>query len=320
MKLSFIVPMFNTERYIIKCIKSLINQNIKYNYEIIVIDDGSTDNSYEVINKFKEINNIRNLKIFKQLNKGQGAARNFGMKVSKGEYISFIDSDDFLRENMFNNLIDIMDRKHVDFIHFNYADWYDENFFKIRKMKLKENVIFKGKDIFKYENGITVSPCDKIFRKKFLERINFKFTEGRYAEDAYDITTLYYKANKILIKNDLIYYYRRTNSDSTRNNKDEKRTFKLLKDKIYIANKLNDFCEVNKWQTNYTRTIILRLLLAFFINKKFLKKKFRKEITKDISLKDILCIIIKNIKLKDFYLYFNIIFNKFIERSKKKWR
>jgi glycosyltransferase involved in cell wall biosynthesis len=95
-KISVIIPIFNSEKYLSLCLTSVINQNLK-NIEIICIDDGSTDKSLSILKKFQNLDN--RLKIITQRNKGSGIARNKGIRISNGKYISFLDSDDIYPNN-----------------------------------------------------------------------------------------------------------------------------------------------------------------------------------------------------------------------------
>lgn len=100
-KVSVIIPVFNTEKYISKCLSSLVNQTLD-DIEIICVNDGSTDNSLEIIEKIA--NNDARIKIINQEHKKQGAARNSGLKIAEGEYIGFVDSDDWIDLNYYEML------------------------------------------------------------------------------------------------------------------------------------------------------------------------------------------------------------------------
>jgi len=106
--LSVIIPTYNSALTLIKCIDSVINQNFD-NYEIIVVDDGSTDKTYEVISKIKN-----KIKYYKLNHKGVSNARNFGLKKSLGKFVTFVDSDDYIEQNYFNNFKNIVDNNDID--------------------------------------------------------------------------------------------------------------------------------------------------------------------------------------------------------------
>ena len=111
MTISVVVPIYNTSIYLSKCLESLINQTYK-DIEIICINDGSTDNSLEILNKFQKKDN--RIKIITQENQGLSAARNKGIVEANGEYISFIDSDDWVDLDFFEKLITALEKEHAD--------------------------------------------------------------------------------------------------------------------------------------------------------------------------------------------------------------
>ena len=110
-KVSVIVPVFNTEKYLKKCVDSILNQSLK-NIEIIFIDDGSNDNSLGILEEYAKID--KRIKIISKLNEGQGVARNIGIKSAIGEYIAFVDSDDFIQINMLEKLYSYSKNKNLD--------------------------------------------------------------------------------------------------------------------------------------------------------------------------------------------------------------
>ena len=110
---SIIVPMYNSEKYIERCVKSLISQSYK-NIEIVIVDDGSKDNSLQLIKDYA--NKDSRIKVYTQSNQGPSVARNTGLDNSTGKYIMFVDADDFIEHNMFKNLVDIIKVNRVDII------------------------------------------------------------------------------------------------------------------------------------------------------------------------------------------------------------
>ena len=117
MILSIVVPCYNSEEHIERCLNSLINQNLnEQDYEIIVINDGSTDNSKKHVENIKK--NHKNIRLYYQENKGLGAVRNRGMEIAKGKYIYFIDSDDYLAYNTLGAIVDCLIKFNLDLIGF----------------------------------------------------------------------------------------------------------------------------------------------------------------------------------------------------------
>ena len=112
-KVSIIVPVYNVEKYLKRCIDSLINQTLK-DIEIIVVDDGSTDNSGQIIKKYQEKNS--NIKYYKKENGGLSDARNYGMKYAQSEYIAFLDSDDFVDKTMYEKMYNKAIEDNADYV------------------------------------------------------------------------------------------------------------------------------------------------------------------------------------------------------------
>ena len=114
MKLSIIIPVYNSEKYLDKCLTSIINQNYK-NIEIILINDGSKDNSKKIINKYLK-NNKKVIKYIEQENSGQAHARNRGLEIATGELITFVDSDDYVLPEIYEEMIKTLTKTNADIV------------------------------------------------------------------------------------------------------------------------------------------------------------------------------------------------------------
>ncbi len=126
LKLSIIVPVYNVSKYLAKCLDSLLCQDLKTEeYEIIVVNDGSTDNSGEIAKQYEDKNS--NIKVVHQENQGLSGARNTGIILAKGKYIQFVDSDDLLEPNVLRTLVDKMESDSLDILRFNYQN-VNENY------------------------------------------------------------------------------------------------------------------------------------------------------------------------------------------------
>ena len=122
-KLSFIVPVYNVEKYLRKCVISLVHQDFE-NYEVILVDDGSTDGSSKICDELCETISDERLaiRVIHQPNAGVGAARNAGLKVAKGEYVCFVDSDDYWEPNVLGTLMAQVEREKLDVLRFDYRN------------------------------------------------------------------------------------------------------------------------------------------------------------------------------------------------------
>ena len=179
-KLSVIIPLYNTEKYIYKCIESCLNQSQSHDdYEIIVVNDGSTDDSYNIAKSFEK--GDFNVQVLSQENNKQGAARNFGLKKARGEYIWFVDSDDWIEQNAIENLLSIVKKTPVDIVRFNAVD-YTGSSSKLRPCKHIPNIIYNRQKILS-ENKFSVCFPFHIFNREFLLKNNLFFLEGVFFED-----------------------------------------------------------------------------------------------------------------------------------------
>ena len=224
-KVSIIVPFFNTEKYIEKCLNSLVNQTLS-DIEIICVNDGSTDNSMITVRRFA-LKDSR-IKIIEQQNLKQGAARNNGMKIAQGEYIGFVDSDDWVDLDYFERL-------------YNAAKKYDSDIalatnIRVGKRKSKkrlniteETVVSGLQDKFDIcQQWKNECPTNKIYRHSMLKANKIVWPENCYCEDKlYTVQAVYYANSVVTVPNVNYYYFR--NPNSTVNSK-AKKHFKQLID------------------------------------------------------------------------------------------
>ena len=179
-KVSIIVPVYNSEKYLKKCLDSLVSQALK-DIEIILVNDGSTDNSLNIINNYLT---DKRVKLFNKENGGQASARNLGLLKSTSDYIIFIDSDDYVSKDMGEKLYDFIYHNNYDIV---ITDYYivsnDKKYIKIINTKC-------GRISNKEYLQTAVCPWNKIYKKDFLLANNFKFPEGIIYEDFASIPTL----------------------------------------------------------------------------------------------------------------------------------
>lgn len=178
-KISVIIPVYNVEKYIIECIESIINQTFK-DIEIIVVNDGTKDNSIKIVEEYLS---DKRIKIINKANGGLSSARNEGMKVAKGEYIYFIDSDDFINEDVLEVLYKNLESERFDIIFSNFS-FYNDKTKKEKKSKFnfpfKENI---NKGYYFLYNGEEINVWNRLYRREFLEKYNFRFIEEIIYED-----------------------------------------------------------------------------------------------------------------------------------------
>ena len=199
--ISVIIPCYNVENYVEKAIESVINQTYK-NIEIIVIDDCSTDNTYDVLCKLKEKHNGRFVLYKNEKNGGLAYTRNFGVKKSTGEYVGFIDSDDYIDNNYYEKLVEKMISEDADLVVNDIQLVDEEGRFISDVTKACEGEITKVNLI---NNGLVASACNKLLRKDLI--IEYPFLEGKINEDVASIIPVLVKSKKIAYAEGIVYYY-----------------------------------------------------------------------------------------------------------------
>ena len=228
MKISIIVPIYNCEKYIDNCIRSLLNQTYS-NIEILLINDGSTDKSLEIIKKYKDNNKV---KIYSQKNSGANKARNYGVKKSTGDYIMFVDSDDWIDNNTIEMLVNYLKRYEVDIIKFSMIlepskkirNIFDENELLIEKEQfaILYNMFLKTYKL----NSI----CACLIRAKLFNK-DYKslHSKSSFAEDYMLNIELINYSDSFLFVNKPLYHYR-LNYNSTTKKLDFNRIIENIKD------------------------------------------------------------------------------------------
>ena len=219
MKFSIIVPIFNCQKYLTKCINSLRNQTYK-NLEIICIDDGSTDNSKQIIEEFSKQD--KRIKLITQQNQGVSVARNNGIKIATGEYIMFVDADDWLDFNTCEILYHILQNQNeIDIIWFQTRVWENPHFSKYQKTPLLKNKFYRFSDkIFEtYKSFTFLSACDKSYKTSFLKQNNILFTHGiKCFEDGIFVTKVFLSNPQIYMLNIHLYNYLMNHNSVTHKN------------------------------------------------------------------------------------------------------
>lgn len=247
--LSIIVPVYNVEKYLSKCLDSLLAQDISISdYEIIVINDGSTDKSLSIAESYRE--SFSNIRVISQINKGLGGARNTGIKASKGKYLFFVDSDDLIKKNSLKLLLEFMEFKKLDALRFNHEAINEEGEIIPKNKNATYNTIFSDKivdgETFLSEYlGWACYVWAFLFDASFIKSNALFFEENLYLEDVEWLIRLMPQAKKVCSIDLEIYYYLLRIGSITQSVQIEKRK-KLLHDELYVLNKLNKFSRETK--------------------------------------------------------------------------
>ncbi len=235
-KVSIIVPIYNSEKYIKKCIESLLNQTYE-DYELLLINDGSTDITESIIDKYDD----DRIKYYKTDNQGIGKARNYGLEKSKGKYIVFVDSDDYVEKNMIESLVNKIESDDLDIA---ICDYYKKTKNRIKKEKL---ISFSNTSISNNEEillNINLSVWNKIFKKSLITKNKLKFKEDIRYEDIPFVLDALMLSNKVG-KVDKFLYYFVIHEGSETSRMDEK-----VFDILYIYKDI-----LNKYKDQYKDTI-----------------------------------------------------------------
>lgn len=292
-KISVIVPVYNTEKYLEKCISSIIKQQVD-DYEVIFVNDGSTDNSEEILKKYENIN-LKKFRYYYKENGGLSDARNFGVKQATGDYICFIDSDDYIDENLFENLEKYIN-EYVDLIKYKCVR-VDENYNEIEKVNGFEFETASGEEAFNKLYGKDVlleTAWLYLYKRSFWEENNFKFPIKKYHEDWALIPYVLLSAKTVISTNIYGYYYVQSVDSITRNNSEEKicrRAYDMLEHYDSLINKLEqlEVSDISKenFKIYMSNCIILKL--------EELPQKYHNSYIKEIKKRKIL----KNFKVRN---------------------
>lgn len=244
-KVSVIIPVYNTEKYLEECLDSVMNQTLK-DIEIICINDGSTDNSPDILKGYAERDD--RISVYSHENKGLGATRNIGIDLSRGEYLYFIDSDDFIDPNTLEETYCLAKEKNLDCVIFqgiSYDDekrtFYEESGYNMDN--LISDIVFNYKDIEDILFNLSVNVGHKLFKREFLLRINSKFSEDLIFEDnPFNFKVMLNAERMFFIKKHYFKRRRRSNSITTTKNR---KFFDIIPitDKVFDVFKEQDLFE-----------------------------------------------------------------------------
>ena len=253
-KVSIIVPVYNTAKYLNKCINSLLNQTLK-EIEIILINDGSTDNCESIIKKYKD----KRIKYISKKNEGIGKTRNLGIEIASGEYLAFIDSDDYIEskfcEVMYNKAI----KDKCDIVICDYFEDINNELKEIKFASFKDTNLMENPEIINY---INLGPCNKIYKKELIKDNNILFKKGVWFEDVEFTYRLLPYINSIGVVKEKFYNYVQRDGAITR-------TFdERMYHYIDNLNGVVEFYKNNNFYNEYEKEleyIYVRYLYATFI-------------------------------------------------------
>ena len=217
-KVSVILPVYNVEKYLKQCLDTIVGQTLK-EIEILCVDDGSTDDSVQILKEYEQKDH--RIKVLSQKNAGAGAARNLGLRHASGKYLSFLDSDDFFEPDMLETAYEQAERYQAEMVVFRSnqylteKDEYKETPWTLRMQELPPDAPFGRRqmtdNIFKVFVGWA---WDKLFLKSFVDEKNLTFQEQRTSNDLLFVFSAVALAKKIAVTDKILAHQRRDAKDS----------------------------------------------------------------------------------------------------------
>ena len=289
--ISVIIPVYRVEKYLDECVKSVVRQTYK-NLEIILIDDGSTDACPSICDKWAELDN--RIKVIHKLNGGLSDARNAGINIAKGEYITFVDSDDYISgdyiEQMYSRIT-----SDIDIVCAGYIRVTDNG--KIIENCHGTNTILTKNEAMRelVENGlIATTAWGKLYRKKLFSELRFDY--GKYHEDIYIMHEILHRVRKVIVSEMGLYYYRVNDQSITGvkfNPKHQDAVYSQLKRLNFIKASYPELINIQKkvvvWHACDNNLKILKSLKGnetfFRENNIIIRKYFKEFISSDASIK-----------------------------------
>jgi len=287
--ISVIIPAYNSEDTIKRCVKSVINQSIFNQLEVILINDGSTDSTLEILMDYAKYANV---KVIDVANGGPAKARNIGIKTASAKYIGFVDADDYIEEDMYETMLKEMNED-IDLVCCGRRNLYSDN-------TTKDFINNSNETDPKKFNSTTAYIWDKLFKKDIINQFNIEFPENlSYAEDFYFLTIYKLYAKKMVILPKALYVYNIDQNESITNKYDEK-----LLDIIKSLREVNNYF-INKNEFEKYKDELLMCSVGFYARRvsEFKKYKRRKEDSRNKNKK------LQQNFIEEFFNYFNEYFS-----------
>ncbi|WP_280559190.1 glycosyltransferase [Priestia megaterium] len=281
-----IIPVYNVEEFLPQCLNSIVEQTYN-NIEIIAIDDGSTDNSLEILRRYEL--DYSNIKIISRKNSGPSNTRNAGIDEAKGKYIYFLDSDDYILPNLFEKLIQLMEEKNLDLIRFGVEPFVDGIEFELdtKQYDFREN-FEKGKVYGKNEllavnlNAFSAIVYAYIIKRELLTKNRIKFKPGILHEDELFTLEVFLNAHLAMYEENF-YYKRRYRENSIMTSQDSQKIRKSFDSYCILIEEMNKLLE--KYSDILEVTLIKKRILSVYIGLIYKKidKKYKKRKLSEIK-------------------------------------
>ena len=308
--LSLIIPVYNSQSYLEQCILSLINQETQYKYQLIFVNDGSKDNSLNILKKYEVKYDF--IKVITQANSGVSVARNTGISNSEGTYIGFIDADDYIKENYVQVLLSEAYKNNCDMVKGSY---YEVNNEELREIHFRNKYIDcnKNREELYLVKG---HPWGSVIKRELFKKV--RFPVGYWYEDMIMRFLIISQCNNVQLVDECLYFYRIVNNSLSRKKTNSYKCLeqyyllkhiiekyeemKLKKDELYYKNILNEIGPV-LWLR--TRNLDKQTQKNIFLLACNLESKYDKEYKK-LDLNFVQSYIAKSLRNRDYYLWYLI--------------
>lgn len=243
LEISIIIAMYNMEKYIEECLDSIFNDKYK-NIEVIVVDDGSVDNSCKLVERYEA--KYSNLIFLKQKNNGQAAARNKALGYATGEYITYMDADDYFEQDSLQRVYETIQKLEPDILIAEYKKVFNDEIKGINqvyRVPVDIKKTYKGHEVAEMmlKEQVQGFSWAKFFKKELLLKTEFHQEEGRYIEDLFPVFKAVVNADKIVFLGGFVYNYRQRASSSV-----NERSLRLMDDYIHAANQVINYARQDK--------------------------------------------------------------------------
>lgn len=281
-KVSVIVPIYNVEKYLSECLESICNQTLK-DIEIICVNDGSTDNSLKILEEFVKKDN--RVVIFSQPNGGLSAARNSGLKIANGEYIAFVDSDDYIQPDFLEKLYLNALRTKSDIvaggvIYLEDGKFNNKNYINKVTFRLGKDYITSIEDKYNFMSSVVV--WNKLYKNDLINRAQLKFVEGCRFEDTYWTFLASAFADKISFEPSVNYIYRIIKTSITADAYSSPKVFEIIKIMDCLGDELKNKIDSDMLDKEYQLVYEAYVVGLFYSWYKRVSKEYSKEFFEQI--------------------------------------
>lgn len=271
MFISFIVPAFNVADYLQRCIDSVYSQNIGDSFEVIIINDGSTDNTRQIAEELINSGRYQNLKVINQSNMGSSVARNTGISQASGDYIWCIDSDDWIQKNSLSKIFEYFHNYNPDIFFINLLKIYPDGIEKIEANQfLPKGIIITGAEAI-IANYQPASACSAIIKRSFIQSNDLAFFPQLYHQDVEFMYRAVALAKEVIFS-DFVPYVYEVHPNSTTTSLNQNKIIKRLTDDAIIADSFKNFSKtlsntlLRKRIENQAKFIAIGSIYSLLIN------------------------------------------------------